>query len=432
MHIVLISHYYPPINSSGAKRAESLSKYFTALGHQVTVITTQKFRTDGDFTELVPKGVQLVELDWVGRERSSIDIGGVFEPMYSGRPSWKRILKDRVMAMFGQLPDPRLPFALAFLSPWFAKRAKDAIMQADVVIGTTPPWPMILAALFCKLRFNKPCILDYRDHFSECHEMPGGRMAKWLERILDQRLVNSANYVVCISEPMTRYYRSLTENVDTILNGYDHEILESARSESNIIDDGKVRIRYMGIVSPGRIPYNILDAVAQIKLKKPENFERLRFEFYGNATLIESTLISKYPDIAGAFFFFPPVRYFESLKKMVEADYLLFSETSSNKTLSAQGILTTKLFEYVGSGRPVLADISKNTLAGDLLCRCGDGNLVSQSSEEIFDFISHPSFYERSVDQYSSLTNSLSRKYQATQYSDLIQKVISRKRADND
>ncbi|WP_120971579.1 glycosyltransferase [Comamonas sp. lk] len=427
MNIVLIAHYYPPINSSGAKRAESLSKYFTALGHHVTVITTCKSRADGEFTEQVPRGVRLIELNGFGRERSSIDKGGLFEPMYSGKPSWKRILKDKVMAIFGQLPDPRLPFAMSFLSPWFSKQAKDTIIKADIVIGTTPPWSMVLAALFCKIRFHKACILDYRDHFSECHEMPGGRFSKWLEKIVDRWLVNSADHVVCISEPMTRYYKSLTLNVDTILNGYDHEILNQARAERDLINDGKVRIRYMGIVSPGRIPHNILKAVVEIKEKYPEFFKKLRFEFFGNAALLEKILIDDYSEISGAFHFFTPVRYFESLKKIVEADYLLFSETSSNKTLSAQGILTTKLFEYLGSGRPILADISKQTLAGDLLCKCGERNLVSQSSEEIFNFMSQTSFYDRAEDEFSPQIMSLSREFQAMKYADLINNISANK-----
>lgn len=427
MRIVLIAHYYPPINSSGAKRAESLSKYFTAMGHDVTVITTRKRRSDGEFTEHVPKGVQLVELDGVGRERPSVDAGGTFEPMYSDRPSWTRRLKDCVMVMFGQLPDPRLPFALAFLSPWFAKRAEDAIRQADIVIGTTPPWPMALAALFCKLRFGRRCILDYRDHFSECHEMPGGRFAKWLEKVIDRRLVNAADHIVCISDPMSQYYRSLTSNVETILNGYDHEILEDARVAGHVIRDGKVRIRYMGIVSPGRIPHNLLKAVDELRVRQPELFSCLRFEFFGNAALVQDVIKTNYPEISSAFNFFSPIRYFESLKKIVEADYLLFSETSSIKTLSAQGILTTKLFEYIGSGRPILADISINTLAGNLLHKCEGRHIVSQSSEIFFNAISQPSFYERVPNQYSPVSTSLSREFQAIQYANLIKKIVSKK-----
>ncbi len=427
MKIVLITHYYPPINSSGAKRAESLSKYFTSLGHEVTVITTQKSSADGEFTESVPMGVHLVELDWLGRKRSSVDTGVSFEPMYSGKPTWRRRLKDFVMAVLGQVPDPRLPFALAFLFPWLDNSATDAIRKADIVIGTTPPWPMVLAALLCKLRFGKSCVLDYRDHFSECHEMPGGRFAKWLEKVIDQRLVTAADHVVCISEPMSSYYRTLAPNVETILNGYDHEILNEARRNCHVIQDGHVRIRYMGIVSPGRVPHNLLKALVRLNFLYPDLFRRLRFEFFGNATQIQEVLNKTYPEIESAFHFFQPVRYHESLQKIIEADYLLFSETSSKKTISAQGILTTKLFEYIGAGRPILGDISPETLAGGLLINSDERNIVGENSDLFFNAMIHSSFYERLEDKISPMSQLLSRKSQALTYANLLEKVVLQK-----
>jgi glycosyltransferase involved in cell wall biosynthesis len=425
MHVVLIAHYFPPINSSGAKRAESLCKYFRALGHDVTVLTTRKRRSDGEFTEQVPYGIHLIELDSFGRERRSTDTGGSFEPMYVGRPSWRRRLKDLVMAAFGQIPDPRLPFAIALLSPWLAKGAKQAFSRADVVIGTTPPWPMVLAAVFCKLRFGTRCVLDYRDHFSECHEMPGGRLAKLVERFLDRRLANAADHVVCISDPMADYYRAFSPRVSTILNGYDEEILNRARYSREVNADGLVRIRYMGIISPGRIPHNILRAVMQLSSERPELFNRLRFEFFGNAALIQESLERHYPTIAPAFFFYDPVPYIESLKKIVEADFLLFSETSSKTTTSARGILTTKLFEYIGSGRPILADISPETLAGELIVSAGNSHVVGLSTGLFYESMSSPSFYERSPDRVSPLAKSVSRQSQALKYANLLNSVIT-------
>lgn len=428
MRIVLIAHYYPPINSSGAKRAESLSKYFKSLGHQVTVLTTSKSCADGEFTESTPDGVQLIELNWAGRRQESVANGVYFEPMYSGQPSWRRRLKDRVMAAMGQLPDPRLPFAIAFLLPWFDRTARDAIREADIVIGTTPPWPMIMAALVCKVRFGKTCVLDYRDHFSECHEMPGGRFAKWLEKVIDKQLVRAADHIVCISEPMSSYYRTLSTKVDTILNGYDHEILDKARSHCCVLDDGFVRIRYMGIVSPGRIPHNLLKAVARLKEDRPDLFQRLRFEFFGNAALIEDILKNSYVEIAGAFHFYAQVRYLESLQKIVEADYLLFSETSSAATLSAKGILTTKLFEYIGAGRPVLGDISASTLAGQLLVKSNSRHIVGETPEVFLDAMMCESFYKRVADEVSPISTSLSRKSQASQYASLLERLVSHKK----
>lgn len=428
LRVVLIAHYYPPINSSGAKRAESLSKYFVALGHKVTVITTCKSGADGKFTESVPTGVRLLELGWTGREKLSREGNEIFEPMYSGRPSWKRRLKDKVMAAFGQIPDPRLPFALAFLVPWFSQRAGRAIRDADIVIGTTPPWPMVLAAVLCKWRFKTPCVLDYRDQFSDCHEMPGGSLAKWLERIIDKRLVHAADRVVCISEPMSRYYNSFTKDVDTILNGYDDELLAKARAAAHVIRDGKIRIRYMGIVSPGRVPHNLLRALVALEARRPDLFEWLCIEFYGNAAIIQEELSVAYSTISTAFYFYPQIPYADALQKIVEADYLLFAETSSRETLSAQGILTTKLFEYIGAGRPILADIAKNTLAGSLLLKCGGQHIVSESSDIFFDAISDASFYVRAPDTISPMSASLSRKAQAIQYINLVQNVVEQKR----
>jgi glycosyltransferase involved in cell wall biosynthesis len=221
MHIGIIAHYYPPINSSGAKRAEALSKYFVLAGHDVTVITTTKSELDGDFTEMIPAGVNLIEIDGFGRDRKSWGISSKHEALYAEQPSLRRRFKNLVMSLLGQIPDPRLPFSISLVSPWLSPRAREAINNVDVVIGTTPPWPMVLAAVLCKFYFKKPCILDYRDHFSECHEMPGGKFAKWIERIIDRWLVRSADHVVCISEPMTSYYQRYVAQVTTILNGYD-------------------------------------------------------------------------------------------------------------------------------------------------------------------------------------------------------------------
>ena len=429
MRIVIIAHYFPPVNSSGAKRAEALSKYFTEAGHHVTVLTTTKTSADGEFTEVVPPGVNVVELSWAGRERPSRETAEAFEPMYIGKPSLKRRIKDTVMRALGQIPDTRLPFSLSMLAPWFSQSAKNELRSADIVIGTTPPWPMVFAALICKWRFGKPCILDYRDHFSECHEMPGGPFAKRIEKIIDRRLAGAADHLVCISDPMSEYYSTMAKQVTTIRNGYDGELIDKARALAQPESDGHVTIRYMGIVSPGRVPYHVLEALVELERTAPAQFAKLRFQYFGNTALIDEALRKQYPSIRSAFFFFSAVPYLESLTKITEADYLLFSETSLKNSISAQGILTTKLFEYVGSGRPIIADISPDTLAGSLLVRCSSRNVVGNVTGTFTRMFNVPSFYERKPDEYSPLSESLSRKSQAGEYLTVITKTLAKGRA---
>ncbi len=417
MNIVFIAHYYPPLNSSGAKRVEALSKYIAAMGHSVTVITPRKTLADGEFTEETPVGVNLIELNAWGRDASSVADGARFEPMYIENPSKLRRFKDLVMRWFGQVPDPRLPFAFSFISPWLSERAKQALRQSHVVIGTSPPWPMLLAAILAKYRFRVPCILDYRDHFSECHEMPGNPFSRALERVLDRCLVMRADRIVAISDPMTKYYASIKGHATTIFNGYEPDLMDKARRAAQIpLTDDYITIRYMGVVSPGRVPHRFLNALVRLSEAAPDKFKRLRIEFYGNSALIVENLELLYPQIKNVFHFFSSVSYLISLQRIIEADYLLFAETSSMQTLSAQGILTTKLFEYIGSGRPIIADISPKTLAGSLLLRCGEIHLVSDTTENFYLQLNSKDFYSRKVDTFSELSTSFSRKAQALEY----------------
>ena len=426
LRFVFLVHYFPPVNSSGAKRVEAVSKFLAADGHDVTVIATTKRARDGEFTERIPAGVRVVELGAFGRRSPSRFGGAGFEPMYAGAPSLMRRTKDRVMAWCGQLPDPRLPFAIGIGSPWLAEEAHDALSRADVVIGSCPPWPLLLAALIAKARFDVPAILDYRDQFSDCHEMPGGRIAKWLEKVVDARLAAAADHVVTISEPMGRYYATFTPRVTTIRNGYDPEVMDAARAVARPAADGSIVIRYMGLVSPGRVPHRFFEALTWLAGAHPDRFARLRIEFFGHAALIGSAITERYPVLESIVRFEPPVPYQTSIQRIIEADYLLFAETSSTESLSAQGILTTKLLEYIGSGRPVLAQIAPTTLAGQLLGACGSQHTITESADAFRSLLADPAFYQRLPDRISPTSASLSRRAQATEYAALAERVLAR------
>lgn len=434
-NIVIIVHYFPPINSSGAKRMEAMSKYFARAGRNVTVISTTKLPGQGEFSEPFPEGVEVIELNWWGKV--SPTSSGKPEPeaakQVHPRSAWRRF-KDLVMGMFGQLPDPRLPFALSFLRPMLSEPVNTALRNADVVVATTPPWPPLLAAIIAKRRFGARIVLDYRDQFSMCHEMPGGRFAKSIEIVVDRFLAKRGDALVAISPPMTRYYRSFNANCASILNGYDPERLDRAKAYNAWAPRGAgdpLVVRYLGLVSEGRIPRAMLAALSKKAAEGTISPSALQFEYYGEVGLMREHIDAHHPELASYFKFLPRVSYDRSLELAVTADYLLFAENSippkAGEAQSAQGILTTKLFEYLASGRPILAHIARDALAGSFIVKAGGKHLVSLDEKEFYETFSSEQFWSPGPGEVAPFVPSLSRAAQADQYLALLDEVVAGK-----
>ncbi|UUZ47356.1 hypothetical protein LP420_28980 [Massilia sp. B-10] len=278
--------------------------------------------------------------------------------MHSTDVSWRRRFKNRVFALLGQLPDPRLPFRAVDRQPAaggrsqgpFARRRRRGRLGATVADVAGGAVGQVALRQTLRTRLSRPFQRMPRNAWqlswpngSNC-----GLTASWSGR---------PTRWSSFPEPMASYYRGLGGRVHTILNGFDQALLAEARDRARPTADGQVLVCHMGMISPGRIPHRLLAALCSFREQDPGRFARLRFEFYGNAGLLQQALQDRYPAASGAFHFLPALAYRDALTRMAEADYLLFSETSSTASLSAAGILPTKLFEYIGTGRPVLADI---------------------------------------------------------------------------
>lgn len=423
-NLVLIVHYFPPVNSTGGKRMEAMAKYFARAGRSVTVITTQKRAGDGVFSEQVPEGVRLLEMNAMGQLAPSVPGSAPAagpSPAKGGGLGTR--IKRLVQRWFGQLPDPRLPFALGFLSPWLAPEIKTALQQADFVVSSMPPWPTHLASLFVKWRFARPIALDYRDHFSENHIMAGSAGAKWMETQVDRYLARRADLVVVISQPMADYYVGFNPKVKVILNGYDPEAFDAARlalPPAGERSGGPIVVRYLGAISRNRIPRALLAAVQRLVQEGRLAADALRFEFYGECSLLQAYVDEHHAALRGMFVFAASVPYQKALQLMLTADYLLFSETSDQSSLSAKGVLTTKLFEYLATGRPILAEIATDTEAGRLMLGTGGAHIVSDSTDDFLVHLTSPAFRAGAPSTQGEAVSALSRRAQATDYMDLL------------
>lgn len=390
MKILFLAHYFPPLNSSGARRINAFVKYLALAGHEIIVVTTKKTSRDGVLSETVPSYVRLFEMNGIGGLSFSKTTPSVEDDLFQKRNRssiGETLLKIKrfVMKYSGQLIDHRLIFSLQFLYPWLNKNVKNNLLEADIVVSTSPPWPVHLAGKIVKYRFSKPWIADYRDQFSGSHIQSGLPLFQKIEFRIDRWLLRTADGVVTISSPMMEYYQKFNQNVCCIENGYDAAFfLSRLKALSQKINDEEglnksIRIVYMGTITRDRLPKALFKA---LKILNGDGI-RVVAEFYGDSGALNAAINEYEPDAAPYVKIFSQLSYVNAVDTMIKADILFFIETSDLSSHSSRGVLTTKLFEYFAARKPIIAEISKHSLAAKYIENSGLGLIISPNALEI-------------------------------------------------
>ncbi len=421
MKVVFFVHYFPPLNSTGSRRVESFAKYLARDGHEIVVVSTRKTQRDGPLTETVPPYVRLYELDAGGRcvqTQPSSASAAASQPA-AKRIHWTRRLRQQIMRLFGQIIDHRLLFASALRSKKLDPRVSQELATADIFVSSCPPWPAHLAALVAARRFGKPWIADYRDQFSGNHVMNGTWLSDRIECAIDRALLKRATAVTVISSPMQTYYEHMHAAVHCVENGYDSELFESVgaalQPNASPAASAPIIVRYMGTITRDRIPHNLLAALERVNTRG-RSTRQVRLELFGDTRILEDFVNVRHPNIKQWIDFLPAVPYRKSIEAMLTADALLFMETSSMSSLSARGVLTTKLFEYLASGRPIVAEIDDATLAAGYIKRASPSHVVSRDVETLAAALEQLGAAEPAAAHDHDFVASLSRREKARQF----------------
>jgi glycosyltransferase involved in cell wall biosynthesis len=424
--ILLIAHYFPPLNSTGSRRPESMVKNFKSFGFEVTVLTTKK-GIDSRNAAAVDNEVKVFQSSLMGTIKTPLV--GYFESKShgDGNPTLKKIKQKVFNPFFGQIGDPRLFFVFqVYLKILFFKISNgnwfkwlSEIKSCDYIVSTSPPWPCHLLACIIAKQFKKKLIIDYRDQFSLNHMF--SQNLKFLDLAIDKYLCRRADLIVVISEPMKEYYQSITSNrVEVIMNGFESEsfqLIEKSSLEMQRTNNESIVVRYFGTITNDRIMKPLWEAISQ-----NASLKRYHFEFYGESDLLQKYLNENNLDKSVSISFYKSVSHKKALVLMSEADMLLFTETSDFSHASQRGVLTTKLFEYMASLKPIISIIDSSTIAGQIIEKSGLSFLLTNSKDEIENGLSDLNKL-KNLKPNLLYISSFSRKSQFTQLKNLLNEI---------
>jgi glycosyltransferase involved in cell wall biosynthesis len=381
---LLIAYAYPPFPAIGSVRPAGLAKYLPRYGWTPVVLTAQ-----WDGFERCADGVietqyrdvmeQVKQKFWLDRGRGFHELLGLPLSSTPRKPHLHTRLLDAIRAAM-TYPDQQkgwIPFACAAITDLARKQ------RVDAIISTVPPFTAHLVAARAQKLLRCPWVADYRDLWNidpvTMGEAKG--VAALVRHKTEKQVLSEVDALVTVSEPCAERLRSRypEKRVVCITNGFDED--EAARPNQQL--SALFTITYTGqLYQGGRDPSELLFAITELLAEGKLARDDVRLRFYGPAESFLAALVSKHglQDVVELHAHVPRP---QALELQRQSQVLLLLPWWSPE---ATGVLTGKLFEYLGAARPILAIGGGRGALADLLEETNSG-VYAVSRAEIKRFL---------------------------------------------
>jgi glycosyltransferase involved in cell wall biosynthesis len=244
-------------------------------------------------------------------------------------------------------PDPMkgwVPFAVQ------AVRELGRNEKVDAILSCAHPVTCHLIGRRAKEILKCPWVADFRDLWTQHHNYSYGWIYRLVEARLERRTVRSADALVTVSAPLAELLRRKFSEVPIhwITNGFDPEEFQAAGPELT----KAFSITYTGQIHQGKQdPGLLLEVIADLVREGILCGSEVRLRFYGPAAPWLAALVQHY-GLDGLVKIHGPVPRGTALAHQRESQLLLLLGWTD---ATEAGVYTGKLFEYLGSRRPILA-----------------------------------------------------------------------------
>jgi glycosyltransferase involved in cell wall biosynthesis len=366
--VLIVSHVFPPLVAGGAPRMGQFARLLPDHGWDVTVLTAKHEGADASALAALEGRATIVET-W--SPASAVVKRGAPTPKRGLRGLARRMLRTAAMSVL--FPDREVlwvPGAIA------AGKRVIAKTPHDVVFATHGPASDLVVGRELARAAKLPLVVDFRDLWSmlpmPIFTTPLHRAAA---RRLERRVVRDASRVVAVApkmaEDLANVHGIAADRAISITNGFDPD--DAARAKDARLG-GPFRLMYSGSV---HAHYNLnpfwraINTLAARGAITPETF---RVEFVGNLATsdLRSFGVDAFVDTG------PYVAHAKVFDELARADALLVVETPG---YYAQYGYAAKVFDYILTGKPVVAMVERGGNTARLLGEAGVGYCAEPGDE---------------------------------------------------
>lgn len=369
--ILILSYFFPPCNLTAAQRTRGWAEYLHQFGYYPIIITRNWENTiHGPDDMHHDSGKEIIH--------EVYDTHAVYYLPFRGN------LRDRLYSKYGKNQFNTVRKALSLMElvghhfhtgfiPFanmhsFADQYLSNNPDIGQVIVSGNPFEIFRFGYLLQKKHGISWIADYRDDWntSEVNDSRGfiGRFLKKLEERSERKYMHTASCITSISPYYAQKIGAFNSRpAEVVLNGF---FPEDYRNYQHLPLFDAFTVVYNGMLYPSQEIEVFLDGFKSFVNKHANDRARIRLRFPGILFLKEvaarvASLMKGYEDVLEMT---PRVPREQVLEIQAKAHVLLMVSHRE-----AKGIPSSKIYEYIGLGKPVLVcptdgDILEETFSG--------------------------------------------------------------------
>lgn len=381
--VLIITYYWPPAGGPGVQRWLKFVKYLPDFGIQPVVYVPEN-PTYPIVDEHLASEIS---------DRAVVIKRKIFEPyalasVFSRKrnikkfssgiiPSERKQTLPEKLALWIRgnffIPDARVFWvrpSVVFLEKYIAENG------IDTIITSGPPHSLHLIGLHLKKKCKVKWIADFRDPWTTIgyhKDLKLSLSSQQKHKVLEKRVLNTSDIIIVTSKTTKAEFQRITNKpIEVITNGYDID------KKPGLKRDEKFTLSHIGSLLSERNPQILWQALSELIREIPGFSGHFQLRLIGTISqeIVDATRnynLSGYTDIMGY------VPHAEAVDFQQRSQVLLLIEINSMETKS---IIPGKLFEYMVSGRPIIAIGPNGSDFAEIISDTNTGVFINYAEKE--------------------------------------------------
>lgn len=401
--VLIISYYFPPLGGGGVQRTLKFARYLPLFGWEPVILSVSNPDSplwDHSLLRELPFDMKFIQVPsfeitrWERRFFSFFKPGAkstderkkdVFNSASQAnltKPGLRNFLKKIYifLTFWLRIPDHKVGWLPAALLEGLSLINSEKI---DLIYVTSPPHSSQLVGLLLSKFTRKPWVADFRDDWLEDEQKTNqfSRLHWQLERYLAGKVFTNASFVIANTEFQKEVYKQnypQLKRIEAIYNGFDAEDLNRAKQIEDSWQDKKLHICHSGYFYPGTaLP--LFEIFKDFFLENPDLKGKIQLDLVGfleeeyRSWIIQNKLEEEIK-------FWGYVDHISSINFLLKSHLLLYIVDSDGDFW--KGEVAGKLYEYLASGKPILAFAPREGESERIIQRANAGWILDLKNKQ--------------------------------------------------